>query len=348
MKIEKLNFKRWTSLKRSPGIRSSLIICTYKRAHTLLKLIRHLEILDDLPDEILIIDGSQDDNTYKVASTLLNQMTLPCDIIYVFSPTGLTIQRNVGIDISKGRIIHFLDDDCLPENMYFKEIENFFNLHPNVGGITGNIVNEYTIPLSSKFKFRCLFRLYKRKGIPGKYYGNGSSIPKGVIGPSLKHSYEVDILSGASMSFRREALDLVGGFSEFFSGYSQGEDLEISLRIRRHFDLYVCLNAKCNHYQEPSSRPDLFKKGFMEVYNRHYIWKHQTIISLTLFDKIKFWTDLIFINMFFAFFYFVRTLRTSYLKMFMGYMKGIFMSIFKQRNFVDERTLYFALVHESF
>jgi GT2 family glycosyltransferase len=64
------------------------------------------------------------------------------------------------------------------------------------------------------------------------------------------------------------------GFYESFGGYAQGEDLEFSLRARRHGKLFVSGAAQVIHYYESSGRPKPFAKGYMSIYNRHQIHRH--------------------------------------------------------------------------
>jgi GT2 family glycosyltransferase len=310
-----------------------------------LKLIQSLASLKELPREIIIVDGSNDLLSYELIKDFINTCDLDTNFLYVFGPTGLTIQRNAGIDIAKGDIIHFLDDDCIPEQGYFREIENIFENKSNVGAVTGNIVNEYDFKPGIKYKIRCLLGIYKKNYIPGIYYCNGSSVPKGTRGIPYNDE-EVDIVSGASMSFRKSVLNTVGDFSEFFSGYSQGEDLEASLRVRRISKVIQSYQAKCNHYHESSSRPDLFKKGFMEIYNRYYIW-HFNVKKKTLSCKFQFWGDIIFLHFYALIFWFKSGFKPNYLAYFKGYFHGLVATAKPSFDTEVKRTIFFSLVNHE-
>ena len=60
-------------------------------------------------------------------------------------------------------------------------------------------------------------------------------------------------------------------FNEGFAGYSQGEDLDFSLRLRRQGRLLMCRRAGLRHLPDPSGRPSPFNHGYMEIYNRYQI-----------------------------------------------------------------------------
>ena len=116
----------------------SLIICTYKRAKPLCRLLETVKTQSRLPDEILIVDGSPDDET-EIA---LRQVNLKLKYHKV-SPEqrGLTKQRNIGIGLCDKNtdIVAFLDDDILLGKKYFEKLIiliRFIQKAVGVGGIS--------------------------------------------------------------------------------------------------------------------------------------------------------------------------------------------------------------------
>lgn len=97
------------------------------------------------------------------------------------------------------------------------------------------------------------------------------------------------VMPGCSMSFRRAALER-HRFSHFFYGYSQGEDLEMSLRVGRDYLVLWCGDARVIHDHAPGGRPALMEQGRMEARNRFFIWKRY-IVTPTALDRIRFWSD---------------------------------------------------------
>ena len=63
-----------------------------------------------LPDEIIVVDQSDDDDT-KIA---LEQLASPLVRHVPSHLRGLSHSRNAGIEASTGELIGFLDDDCIP------------------------------------------------------------------------------------------------------------------------------------------------------------------------------------------------------------------------------------------
>jgi len=120
----------------------SLIICTYLRPKPLLQLLHSVKEQTLYPDEILIIDGSINDETEQVLAntSLLN-------LHYFLVPKehrGLTKQRNFGIAKVGGDIdvVCFLDDDTVLLPDYFEQLLSTYHKYPDALGVGGYIHNE--------------------------------------------------------------------------------------------------------------------------------------------------------------------------------------------------------------
>jgi GT2 family glycosyltransferase len=270
-----------------------LIIATYQRPREIVRLVTNLKNLPDCPAEVVIVDGSTGHESETAIRRTVFRRHLPFNLIYVRSSAGLTKQRNVGIDVSTKQFIYFLDDDCLPAPGYFKELKNIFFQPGNerVGAVCGLVTNEMNNPLARRWRLRFALGIVPRAE-PGTYQASGTCIPRNPV--TLFHGTKpVDCLHGCSMAFRRSVLDQ-HRFSEFFYGYSQGEDLEISLRIRHEWKILWCGDAHVEHHHAQGGRPPSFPKGKMEVRNRYFIWRRHTQ-NPRLIDKVRFWLDMIFL-----------------------------------------------------
>ena len=268
----------------------SLIICTYNRPDSVQSLLRSISTQFLVPNEILVIDGSDDIFTEQVVNIE------GLNIFYhrvTKQERGLTKQRNIGISLvqDESEIICFLDDDVVLEEDYFQQIIEPFINDPEVIGVGGYAHNEVqwnVLPKNSKllsalkyFEFdgyyrrqslrdqmRKLFRLASNLS-PGKMpsFGHGrSSLP-----PSGK-MYQVDLLIGMAMAFRKSLFTQIK-FSEYFEGYGLYEDADFSLRASRLGKLLVNTAARLSHHHAPQGRPNHFKYGLMVVRNGYYVWR---------------------------------------------------------------------------
>lgn len=272
--------------------RCSLIVATYKRPDDLLALMRRLCEIPDPPAEVAVIDGSPDDRSARAVATWARSAVLSFELAYVRSPAGLTRQRNIGIDATRGDVVFFLDDDCLPEPGYFRAIRDVYDADAaeRIGAVCGFIDNEVGRPLARRWRARLALHIVPRLEA-GAYYPTATSFPY-ALGARFHGVRPVSVMPGCAMSFRRAVLEQQR-FSAFFDGYAQGEDLEMSLRVGREHEVVWCGDAHVVHNQAPAGRPSSAVKGRMEVRNRLFIWRRYSPHPRAT-DRVRLWLDLSF------------------------------------------------------
>ncbi len=269
----------------------TLIICTYLRPKPLLDLLQSVKVQTLYPNEILIIDGSTDNET----KNSLEQN--PFENLHYFKVSnedrGLTKQRNFGISKTNtiAEVICFLDDDTILEPTYFEEIIKTYAVYPQALGVGGYITNEGTWtkvdgkydPKVDEFfydgwkkKDGDRFVLRKKLGLdsdvkPGYLpeFSNGRSI--GFLPPSDK-IYEVEQLMGGVSSFKKSVF-INFQFSTYFEGYGLYEDADFTLRLSKTGKLFVNTKAQLGHFHNESGRPNKFQYGKMVVRNGWYVWR---------------------------------------------------------------------------
>lgn len=119
----------------------SIIIGTYNRCDSLIKSVRSV-ILMHVPDgvtwELIVVDNNSADKTGELIGDLRRNTTV--DMRYVLEERqGLSYARNRGIEESKGRIIAFLDDDCIVDPGWLSRLVNEFHADPELCGIGGRV-----------------------------------------------------------------------------------------------------------------------------------------------------------------------------------------------------------------
>lgn len=273
-----------------------LIIPTYNRPQEVLSLLEALCERKDAPGEVVIPDGSTDTVLDRQLRGWIEERAPHFDLVYVKCPPGLTRQRNIGIDISTRDIVFFLDDDSAPLDDYFTKIRSVFvnDVARRIGAVGGSVINELEKPISRRWRLRLMLGIVPHVD-PMTYDACGTSTPKG-LSKRFTGVRAVDILPGCAFAFRREVLKRQR-FSEFFNGYSQGEDMEMSLRVKAHWAVVCCGDAEVLHFPAPGGRPPSFSKGRMEVRNRFFIWKRHRPQTRWI-DRTRFWLDIALIGVF--------------------------------------------------
>lgn len=284
------------------------------RSKPLLQLLQSVREQTLYPDEILIVDGSVNNETELV----LNENQFENLNYYLVPPEhrGLTKQRNFGIErvTSDVEIVCFLDDDTVLESDYFGQLLQTYKVFPEALGVGGYICNEtqwdfvgdnYTTPISDfyfdgwKRKDGSRFILRKKLGLdsncpPGysSLYSHGRSV--GFLPPSSK-TYEVEMLMGGVSSFRKEVFDIMQ-FSTYFEGYGLYEDADFTLRVAKTGKLYINTSAQLNHYHAESGRPNQYQYGKMVVRNGWYVWRVKNPVP-KFKDRLKWHTITILLTL---------------------------------------------------
>ena len=289
----------WCTQPVSGGMRDcSLIVPTYKRASDVERLLRRLtcherESTGSVPYEIVVVDGSPGNATEEMVRSLSLE-GFPFLVKYLRTPPGLTRQRNVGIAGSSGDYVFFLDDDTLPEPGYFQIIRQIFESDQEqlIGAVAGCVWNEWNHPLILRWRIRFALGIVPRIE-PMRYSHCGTSNPRTMLTP-FTGIREVDLLPGCAFTFRRQVVARER-FSLFFEGYSQGEDMEMSLRVGQRWKLVCSGDARVFHAHTSSGRPASFAKGRMEVRNRVFIWRRHSKNQAGLIDRIRMIADFAFL-----------------------------------------------------
>ena len=260
------------------------------RANPLLDLLNSVQNQILYPDEILIIDGSTNNET----AILLEKNSFKNLKYYKVEPNsrGLTKQRNFGIkSVSIAiDIVCFLDDDTVLKDDYFHNLIQTYTIHPMAIGVGGYIFNEtswkkttQTTINKDKFYFDGYIRQEPTRFKVRKFLGLDCPIQPGFI-PSFSHGrsvgflppsgkiYQVQQFMGGVSSFKKSVFK-THQFSEYFDGYGLYEDADFTSRLSKTGNLYLNTNAKLGHYHNDSGRPNKYNYGKMVIRNGWYVWR---------------------------------------------------------------------------
>jgi len=245
---------------------SSFIICTKDRYDDIVECIKSILGQTILPMELIIVDGGKTKKIESIVRNLLNKQKI--DFTYVHSKPGLTYQRNLGMRKAKGNTIFFFDDDVILDGDYHQEVLNVYRSDKNkkIGGVGGVIKNFH--------RFSKIAKTYRRLFLLPTGEGNGEMLPSGFpnFTTKPKNIKEVRVLSGCSMSYRKDVLKEFK-FDESLGGYASGEDADFSYRVSHKYKLVVTPFAKLEHKVSGVSRITTAKLEEMRIVNSHYFFK---------------------------------------------------------------------------
>jgi len=240
----------------------SVIIPTKNRTKDLVNLLDSLRNQTRVPDELVIVDASDNDDTKNMVEQKRDK--LPFDIIYRSTAPGLTRQRNRGISLSRGNYLFFFDDDVILENGFIKIVTESFTQFKgfNVAGIMGRIANISNPLRSWEWLFKKIFFLSD--------FGQGRVKLSGL--PSIRVDDElsfVESLSGGCTAYVREVFDHYR-FDENLKGYAYLEDVDFSYRVGKEYRLLYQPKARLKHF--PSTYLQADSKELRRMFIQHHAY----------------------------------------------------------------------------
>ena len=265
---------------------SAFIIATRNRPDELLTSVESIVGQTVLPAELCIVDSSDETPVRARIEELCARVSLPLDYHHP-APRGLTIQRNIGVDRTKGDPLFFVDDDVfLDPGCHEAILAEYERWGPEVGGVRATPKRPARPPLIS-ILWRKLF------GIGGWWPEASGRMRSGfwVEGVSIAAGVrKLEYMTGWFMSFRREIFDHER-FDETLSGYAHKEDVDFTYRVSRRYVLLQTPQAICDHFQTVTSRLPSHQLMRMNLGNQFYL--HRKNMAQDFRHKAALWWGLL-------------------------------------------------------
>jgi hypothetical protein len=230
--------------------------------------------------EVIVVDNSSIDGSPQMVRMKFPQVRL----IESQKNLGFASGNNLGIRQSKGRYLLLLNPDTLIKPEALAILLDFMDTHSDVGGAGARLLNpdgslQYScspVPsLSREF-----LRMFRLPGIRSDGYYSMEAW-------GVKQPRAVDVLLGACLMVRREALDQVGLLDEQYFMYS--EEVDLCSRLRRFsWNLFWVPQAEVIHFGGQSTRQasaDMFMRLYeskLRYFRKNYGQIHALAYKLLL------------------------------------------------------------------
>lgn len=259
----------------------SVLIPSYRRKHYLLHTLTCLEVQNVRPDEVIIIDASED--LYAMSPDDLVVFTNHIHYIRWPEIGNVSRQRNAAIKMASGDIILFLDDDVSFDPELISNHLGVYKIH-NVTAISGVVENhKYSFGATPVTNFSKLLNPH---------------------GPNLQPCNCIEpthVICTANFSIKREVLLKIGGFDEQIFGSL--DDVELGVRLTNKG--FTCIHhpaPKVYHYMAKSSGArspilgDTWSlSNIMYFQIKHYYYRHPyqilVIAALTYLRPSRLWLN---------------------------------------------------------
>ncbi|MCA1763521.1 MAG: glycosyltransferase family 2 protein [Flavobacteriales bacterium] len=235
--------------------------------------------------EVFVVDNNSVDGSVKMVAEKFPEVR----IIANRENVGFSRANNQAIQKSKGRYVLLLNPDTLVEEDTFEKSVAFMDEHPDAGGLgiemidgKGRFLPEskrgLPTPSVAFFKIFGLSALFPKSKTFGKYHLG--YLPK-------NETHEIDVLSGAYMLMRKEALDKVGLLDEAFFMY--GEDIDLSYRITKGgYKNYYYPGTRIIHYKGESTKKSsinyvfVFYRAMVIFAEKHFSARNARLYSFLI------------------------------------------------------------------
>jgi glycosyltransferase involved in cell wall biosynthesis len=248
----------------------SALVPTRNRSATFLKTLESLAQQTVQPMEMIITDGSDNDETAVICSTKVSKLITQIRY-YRATEIGAAAQRNQALEHACQAVIWLMDDDILLEPDCLQRLWDALQSDPDLGGVNAMIMNQRYLPPGrvSQSLFHFLHG-QSEVSYAGKCIGPAVNLlPEDR--PDLPDVVPVEWLNTTCTLYRREALPQPM-FSAFFTGYSLMEDVTLSLLVGKHWNLANARTAKIFHDSQPGDHKNNVRSlARMELVNRHYV-----------------------------------------------------------------------------
>jgi len=270
-----------------------LVVATYQREKILPQCISLATQQTRKPDEIIIVDASDNWNETRTHIMTAIAAAHP-DIRWIYVPAhqrGLPHQRNQGIDLATADILFLLDDDSLMTPTCAEEIMQVYEADEarRVMGVQAALIDtlpgefvvqdeqkatgskgwqEQWLPLIGgiqRFVWKHIF-LMNNEVLCVPYNG---SLPSYSVPASLRAlgADSVKIFHGCRMTFRREVI-AKEKFEPLLLYYALNEDMDASYRVSLHGMLLEASRAHLHHFQSNSGRLHRYAVTAMSAMNQ--------------------------------------------------------------------------------
>ena len=250
----------------------SYVVPTYNRPRELSDCLKSVLSQTVRPDELIVVsDGDVDELPYRAE---LERAGIRC-VLYRKTEPGLTASRNAGVRLASGDVICFTDDDVVLHPDYFEKLLQTYREHDGDGrlmGVGGHVANFK--PHDVGYMIRWFYDAAFMMGgfHEGRVLPSGFTVDPCEVPVLAREPFDVQFLSGCSMSFRRELFDEFS-FSEDYKGYGLGEDKDFCCRVSRVYRLMINPAAKLDHHESPQMRHAERQRGRESVVHRFVFFR---------------------------------------------------------------------------
>lgn len=225
----------------------SVIIPTKDREEDLLITLQSLLRQNHPPEELIIIDQSQEDSKEKIIK-IMNDTQVRVKYIWDRQVSSQTEARIAGSREAVGDIVFFLDDDVTLDEYCIENLLRTYKENPHLGGICAVDTAAENMGLL-RLLMTSLFNCGPFSGKTGGWFYTDLLIHH--FNRKLNGLYYTWAFFGGFMSFKRRVVEEIG-FDEKLKGDVFAEDIDLAFRVSKKYPLALAPEVKVLHREGKS------------------------------------------------------------------------------------------------
>ena len=275
----------------------SAVIPTRNRVSCLARTLRSLINQTRIPDEILVVDSSDDVDS---ADSIRNQFE-GHSIQWMTSEASVCVQRNIGIQHAAGDWIFLCDDDIELEPDYIQKLEAYIGANSACGAVAGRLmqlelgewIDRYPVKSFLELTWRFIFQLSvwgdlntfevplllrKPYSIISNFYrrrGNTTSLSGWPLVTQWdEENFQTIFFSLGANLVRKDWLS--EGYDEVLDPYGIGDHYGVAMNFPPMHRIHVVGSAVAFHHREEKNRLEESIAYYRRILALHYfLLKHR-------------------------------------------------------------------------
>jgi GT2 family glycosyltransferase len=262
-------------MEESEKLVVSIIIITCNRPFLLQHCIERVLVQPYPQKELIVVDSSADDKSERVVARY-------ADVRYAClrgQRNNMPQARNTGLALASGDIIAFIDDDSMVQEGWLEELVSVYD-DEMVGAAGGRVIG---MPAPYCDQITGSPRLFVEAS--GRVVAKGAGL--------VSHAQvEVDHLIGCNMSFRRQALEQVGGFDPNYTRTNLREETDMCVRVKEAgWRIVFKPSIAVVHFSARSLQPYFLERPSVQFSNgrncAYFALKHFGLNPRTLLGQLR-------------------------------------------------------------
>ena len=129
-------------------LRFSLVVATLGRTNELSTLLTSIRDQQREDVEVILIDQNDDDRVEQLLSRIALRMNVS---IVKFPEKNVSAARNCGLDLARGEIVAFPDDDCHYAANLLDNVDHWFQVNSDYGVLAVGAVDDEGLPSGNRW-----------------------------------------------------------------------------------------------------------------------------------------------------------------------------------------------------